>query len=433
MRLSRTSYEGAFQPGATGIVHLGIGAFARAHQAVFTEEAMAATGDDRWGICGATMRGPGVAERLGPQDGLYSVRAGGDLRVVGAVTEVLRPGDDLLTDRLAAPGTQVVTVTITEKGYRAGPAVDRLVRGLRARAAADAGPITVLSCDNLPSNGVRLATLVRAAAEPWLLGWLEEQVRFPCTMVDRIVPASTPADLAEAAARLGLEDRGAVVAEPFRQWVIEDDFAAGRPAWEKAGALLVARAGPYEVMKLRLLNGSHSALAYLSAREHVAEALGELREVLVRLMDEVTPTLGELDGVDLGAYKASLLERFANPELRHRIAQIAADGSQKLPQRLLDPARELLAAGREPRWIALVVAGWMAHVSTAAAVDDPLAGRLRVTGDADRVAGRLLAVREVFGEDLPEHAGFRELVTEALERLMAEGAAATVRAYLAAP
>ncbi|MEU8401500.1 mannitol dehydrogenase family protein [Nonomuraea sp. NPDC048892] len=464
MRLSRATLSrvapGArplAEPRATGVVHLGIGAFHRAHQAVYTELAMAATGDDRWGICGASQRSTAVAELLRPQDCLYGVRAGDDVRVIGSVREVLVPGDDLAA-RLAAPETAVVTLTITEKGYRrvSGPvgpsagasagqagrgqgeepgpstAIGRLVAGLRARAAADAGPLTVVSCDNLPGNGATLAALVTELCEPPLLRWVEQNVTFPASMVDRIVPATTPADLDDMEARLGVRDLGAVVTEPFTQWVIEDDFAGDRPAWDRAGALLVGDVLPYERMKLRLLNGGHSAIAYLSGAEHVSEAVGDaaFAGYLRRLMDEdLTPTLHGLGRFDLAGYKRSLLARFANPGLRHRVAQIAADGSQKLPQRLLDPARERLAAGHEPRWIALAVAGWMRYVTTARELDDPLADRL--TGDPDAGAAatveRLLAIEEIFGADLREDRVFRELVTDGLHRLTADGLAPTLR------
>ncbi|GAA1640107.1 mannitol dehydrogenase family protein [Nonomuraea maheshkhaliensis] len=444
MRLSRATLSRVApdarplaEPRATGVVHLGIGAFHRAHQAVYTELAMAATGDDRWGICGAGQRSSAVADLLRPQDCLYGVRAGDGVRVIGSVREVLVPGDDL-TARLAAPQTAVVTLTITEKGYRSvsGPstAIGRLVAGLRARAAADAGPLTVISCDNLPGNGATLAALVTELCEPPLLKWVEQNVTFPASMVDRIVPATTPADLDDMEARLGLRDLGAVVTEPFTQWVIEDDFAGDRPAWDRAGALLVGDVLPYERMKLRLLNGSHSAIAYLSGAEHVSEAVGDaaFAGYLRGLMDEdLTPTLHGLGTFDLAGYKRSLLARFANPGLRHRVAQIAADGSQKLPQRLLDPARERLAAGHEPRWIALAVAGWMRYVTTASELDDPLADRL--TGDPDAGAEatveRLLAIEEVFGADLREDRVFRELVTDGLRRLTADGLTSILRTF----
>ncbi|MEV1167640.1 mannitol dehydrogenase family protein [Nonomuraea sp. NPDC049784] len=442
MRLSRATLSRVApaarplaEPRLTGVVHLGIGAFHRAHQAVYTERAMAATGDDRWGICGASQRSTDVADRLRPQDCLYGVRAGDEVRVVGSVRDVLAPGDDLAA-RLAAPETGVVTLTITEKAYRRDPrpgAIGRLVAGLRARAAADAGPLTVVSCDNLPGNGATLAGLVTELCEPPLLAWVEENVRFPASMVDRIVPATTQADLDDMAARLGVTDLGAVVTEPFTQWVIEDSFAGDRPAWDKAGALLVGDVRPYERMKLRLLNGSHSAIAYLSGAAHVSEAVGDpaFAGFLRRLMDDdLSPTLDGLDGFDLAGYKESLLARFANPGLRHRVAQIAVDGSQKLPQRLLDPARDRLAGGHEPRWIALAVAGWMRHVTTSRELDDPLADRLRGDGTASAAAtvNRLLAIEEIFGADLREHRVFRELVTDCLERLNADGVAAALRA-----
>ncbi|MFG1708893.1 mannitol dehydrogenase family protein [Nonomuraea sp. M3C6] len=442
MRLSRATLSRVApaarplaEPRATGVVHLGIGAFHRAHQAVYTERAMAATGDDRWGICGASQRSTDVADRLRPQDCLYGMRAGDEVRVVGSVRDVLAPGDDLAA-RLAAPETAVVTLTITEKAYRRDPlpgAIGRLVAGLRARATADAGPLTVLSCDNLPGNGATLAGLVAELCEPPLLEWVEESVTFPATMVDRIVPATTQADLDDMAARLGVTDLGAVVTEPFTQWVIEDRFAGDRPAWDQAGALLVGDVRPYERMKLRLLNGSHSAIAYLSGAAHVSEAVGDpaFAGFLRRLMDDdLSPTLDGLDGFDLAGYKESLLARFANPGLRHRVAQIAVDGSQKLPQRLLDPARDRLAGGHEPRWIALSVAGWMRYVTEARDLDDPLADRLRGDGTASAAAtvNRLLAIEEIFGADLRENRVFRDLVTDCLERLNADGVPATLRA-----
>ncbi|MEO3805923.1 mannitol dehydrogenase family protein [Nonomuraea sp. B1E8] len=443
MRLSRATLSRVApaarplaEPRATGVVHLGIGAFHRAHQAVYTERAMAATGDDRWGVCGASQRSTDVADRLRPQDCLYGVRAGDEARVVGSVREVLAPGDDLAA-RLSAPETAVVTLTITERAYRRDPrgAIGGLVAGLRARAAADAGPLTVISCDNLPGNGATLAALVADLCEPPLLAWVAENVTFPASMVDRIVPATAQADLDDMAARLGVTDLGAVVTEPFTQWVIEDRFAGDRPAWERAGALLVGDVRPYERMKLRLLNGSHSAIAYLSGAEHVSEAVSDpaFAGYLRRLMDDdLSPTLDGLAGFDLTRYKQSLMARFANPGLRHRVAQIAVDGSQKLPQRLLDPARERLAGGHEPRWIALAVAGWMRYVTTARELSDPLADRLRgdETASASATVDQLLAIEEIFGTDLPDDPVFRDLVTDHLERLTADGLPATLRALV---
>lgn len=462
-----------------GAVHLGIGAFTRAHQAVFTEDAVAADGGD-WGVCGVTQRSTAVVDQLRPQDGLYSVLerggAGTDLRVVGVVRDLLFAAEEgeRLRSLLAAPSTRLVTLTVTEKGYRHDPATGRLrradpevaadlagreprtvvgqlVRGLQARCAAGAGPLTLLSCDNLPANGAVLRGLVQdfcaalpaAEAEP-LAEWVATSVRFPSSMVDRIVPATTDDDRAEATRLLGLEDRGVVVTEPFRQWVVEDDFAAGRPAWERAGAVLTADVAPYEAMKLRMLNGSHSTLAYLGAlagHEHVADAMDDpgIAEVVARLMaEDVVPTLAVPDGFDVDDYAGDLLDRFANPALRHRTTQIAMDGTQKLPQRLLGTIADRRAAGARPRWACLGVAAWMRYVSAGSAdtgaplaVDDPLADRLQeLTAGASTpaaVADALLSVQEVFGTELPADPVFRELVVDQLTALTRAGAAAAVR------
>lgn len=439
MRLSLASRPREV-PSSVGIVHLGIGAFHRAHQAVYTEDA-----GDGWGICGITQRSAAVADRLAPQDGLYSVLERGvggvSARVIGAVREVLT-GDATAT-RIADPAVQVVSLTVTEKGYRHDPAtgrlriddpetcldltgrpphtvVGRLVRGLALRDA----PVTVLCCDNLTSNGATLRGLVEEYCERAGVR-LTCEVAFPSTMVDRIVPATTADDLDEAERLLGVRDAGAVVTEPFTQWVIEDVFAAGRPAWEAAGAIFTGDVAPYETMKLRLLNGSHSMLAYLgSGFAYVSDAVEVLGDVVRRYMDEdAGPTLGVPTGFDLAAYKSSLLERFANPALRHRTAQIAMDGSQKLPQRLLGVVRDRLADGAEPRWAALAVAAWMRHVQTSRELDDPLADLLRMAvARADTpaaVVDALLSITDVFGADLRDSAVFRDLLIGHLAALTA--------------
>ena len=469
----------AAEPTATGIVHLGLGAFTRAHQAVYTADALAAGPDRAWGICGVTQRSASVVEQLRPQDGLYSVltrsAAGSSLQVVSAVQDVLfaQEETDRLLTLLAAPTTRLVTLTVTEKGYRHDPATGRLrtgdpevaadlagrapvtvvgqlARGLEARRAAGAGPVSLLSCDNLPANGRVLHGLVlefcvRLPDGDALAAWVEEHVAFPSSMVDRIVPATTDDDRAEAADLLGLDDCGVVVTEPFRQWVVEDVFAAGRPDWGRAGAVLTGDVAPYEAMKLRLLNGSHSTLAYLGALagcETVADAVTEpgIGALVPRLMaDDVVPTLQVPAGFDVQAYCGQLQERFANPALRHRTVQIAMDGTQKLPQRLLGTVRDRLAAGAEPRLACLGVAAWMRYVSAGAAddgrplpLDDPMADRLRaLTADARSPAqavDALLSLTEVFGDQLPQDAVFRELVTDALTALSRDGVRGAVRA-----
>ncbi|MDQ2749444.1 MAG: mannitol dehydrogenase family protein [Actinomycetota bacterium] len=465
---------------SVGIVHLGIGAFHRAHQAVFTEAAMAATGDLGWGVCGVSQRSRTVVDQLAPQDGLYAVlersAAGASARVVGAVREVVCATDDVASvlARIAAPSTHVLTLTVTEKGYRLRPATGRLdladpevvadlvgrpprtvvgqvVRGLERRMRADAGPITVVCCDNLPANGSVLRRLVgdfcdRLPDSPGLAGWIAQFVRFPATMVDRIVPVAVEADRTEVTRVLGLRDEGTVVAEPFRQWVIEDDFAGARPTWERAGATLTDDVAPYETMKLRLLNGSHSALAYLGGLagcEFIANAVrtAGLGELVHRLMAEVRPTLPVPAGFDVTDYSAVLLDRFANPALRHRTVQVAMDGSQKLPQRLLATARDLLADGASPRLTAFAVAGWMRYVTAGhneggspLPVDDPMAVRIAaVTAGTDSpraVCGALLGLTEIFGDDLSGDPVFAGLVLDGLERLTGNGVAKAVRGVL---
>jgi fructuronate reductase len=463
---------------AVGIVHLGLGAFHRAHQAAYTEAAIAAEGGD-WGICGVTQRSPDVVQQLGPQDGLYTLAqrdgAGERLRVIGAVREVhwAQADADVVRERIAAPATRVVTLTVTEKGYHHDPATNRLALddpavaadladggsrtvvgqlagGLARRRADDGGPVTVLCCDNLPDNGHVLRGLVadfvhRVPASDGLGDWIAANVTFPSSMVDRITPATTEDDLARIAAALGARDEGAVVTEPFTQWVIEDDFAAGRPAWERAGAIITGDVRPYEQIKLRLLNGAHSALAYLAVLaddELVSDAVrpdAPFLAVLQKLMAvDVAPTLAVPDGFDLSAYQAQLLERFANPALRHRTIQIAMDGSQKLPMRLLGTIRDRRAAGAEPVAASLGVAAWMRFVSArrsdsgrALTVDDPLAGeiadRLRGREEPESVVDALLSMSQIFSEELAADAMWRALVTEQLEALIREGAQRTAR------
>jgi fructuronate reductase len=456
---------------SVGIVHLGIGAFHRAHQAVFTEDAIAAAGGD-WGICGVTQRSPDVVEQMAPQDGLYSVTArdGGDesTRVIGAVRELLwaQADPEALTERIAAAGTAVVTLTVTEKGYRHDPATGRLQRddpdvtadladggtrtvlgrlaaGLERRRNTSGAPLTIVSCDNLPDNGGLLAGLMREFTEGRpLQAWMEGSVTFPATMVDRIVPAAAAGDRSEIAARLGLADEGGVITEPFSQWVIEDAFAGARPAWERAGATLTGDVAPYERIKLRLLNGSHSTLAYLGALagcELIADAVEPFAPVVRALMaDDAAPTLRVPDGFDLAAYQDEVLARFANPALRYTTLQVAGDGSQKLPQRLLAPALDRRQAGAAPGMVALGVAAWMRFVSARRSdagdplpLDDPLAAtiaeRLGDRTEPAAVVDRLLTMRQIFTEALADDDVWRGLVTDRLTMLAREGAAATAR------
>ena len=464
---------------STGIVHLGLGAFHRGHQAVMTDDLLAE--DSSWGILGVSLRSSDVRDALAPQDHLYSLNvmegAGARRRIIGALTGVLVAPESpaAVLDALSAPATRIVSTTVTEKGYSHDPATGTLreddpdirhdlanpeaprttlgmiAQGLRRRMEAGLKPFTVLACDNLPSNGHTLRGLVLRFArllDRDFAAWAEDEVRFPSTMVDRIVPATTEADRISVSAALGLDDAAPIMTEPFCQWVVEDSFSLGRPAWERAGAQFVAHVEPYELMKLRLLNGSHSTLAYLgylAGYQTVSDAMGDA--ALARLIEdlmtlEASPTLPPLQGFDVAAYRASLLQRFRNPALRHRTWQIAMDGSQKLPQRLLGTVRDRLAAGAPFDRLALGVAAWMRYVTgideNGGPIDvrDPMSARLRALADeagrdAPRLTQALLGVREIFGADLPDHPAFREAVTTALASLFEHGAAQTLRSFAA--
>lgn len=467
----------AGRPSAVSIVHLGLGAFHRAHQVEYTEDALrlAGTPRGRWGICGVSLKTPGARDRLAAQDGLYTLvrksPRGSERRVLGALREVRFLGDERhdVHERLAAPDTAIVSLTITEKGYGHDPATGALdaahpeiapdladpghprsavglvVGSLDARRLSHGRPYTVLCCDNLPHNGALLRGLVLDFArrrDAALAGWIDHNVTFPSTMVDRIVPATTPADGEENDHALCMHDAAPVVCEPFRQWVIEDAFVAGRPPWELAGAELVADVAPFETMKLRLLNGSHSALAYLgflAGHEFVYQVAAQPAFVayMRALMAEAAPTLRVPSSVDLAGYRDALVERFANPALPHRTWQIAMDGSQKLPQRLLGTVRENLAAGRPIVRLTLAVAAWMRYATgvdeRGAAIDvrDPLGEQFRaiaqrLRGDPDALCDAFLGLRAVFGDDLPAQPRFAGGVREWLAALYREGAARTV-------
>ncbi|TAJ28749.1 mannitol dehydrogenase family protein [Bosea sp. (in: a-proteobacteria)] len=455
-----------------GIVHLGLGAFARGHLADYTEDALERR-FGAWGITGASLQRPDQRDRLKPQDGLYTLLklapTGPELRVIGSVLDVLVAPESpaALIARLAAPDTRIVSLTVTEKGYCHDPATGKLkadhpdivhdlanpqaprsavgilVAGLKARRDAGLGPFTALCCDNLPANGHVLRGLVRdfaALQDDTLATWIEANGAFPATMVDRIVPATTDADIAEVARLTGLEDAAPVIGEPFRQWAIEDIFAAGRPDWHEVGAQMVTDVAPFEFMKLRMLNGAHSSLAYLgylAGHETVAEASGDaiLARFLEGLWAEIIPTVPAPQGVVLADYARALLTRFQNPAIRHRTWQIAMDGSQKLPQRLLGTIRERLKAGAPIDHLALGVAAWMRYVSgtdeKGAAIDvrDPLAAEFRRRADA---AGRhaqalsesLLGIEAIFGADLPGEQRFTKPVSAHLAALFDKGAKA---------
>jgi fructuronate reductase len=473
----------AFNPAALGIgiVHLGIGAFHRAHQAVYTDDAITAAGGD-WGICGVSLKTRTARDQLAPQDGLYSVRTVSRepdaWRVIGSVREVLFAPDQLadVVGRIARAETKIVTITVTEKGYCANVAkreplwdhpdiandllhanapvsvLGVLALGLFERFRKRGEPLTVMCCDNLPENGAVLESLVHHFVQrqyPQIMPWLRDNVRFPSSMVDRIVPATKPEDRADAAAALGVVDEGVVRAEPFGQWVIEDNFAGARPAWEQVGAQLVTDVRPYEKMKLRLLNGSHSLMAYLGFLadfETIAETVTNpsFERLVNALMLESEATLEAFPAaanVDLSAYRAQLISRFGNPNTGHRCAQIAMDGSQKIPQRWVVVASERLARGLDVNALALAMAGWIRYVYGKDELDlpinivDPLAAEFASIAakhpyDALSFADAVLRIEPVFGA-LGRNPAFAAPVKRWVNAIFRDGAQAAVDSFSA--
>lgn len=426
-----------------GIVHLGLGNFARAHLLAYTDSAVGQAGGD-WRVTGVSLRGTAVADSLAPQDGRYTlIRRGAqtDGRVIGALAGVLA-GHEVGAQALAAmvaPGCRIVSLTVTEKGYgitsdgrldRSHPAVAAdlqqparpsgviglLVAALDHRRTADLGPFTVLSCDNLSHNGQKLRAAVLEFAEVTrgtdLTDWIRTHVTFPSTMVDRITPASTAATTETALQLTGFEDLAAVETEPFTQWVVEDDFCAGRPAWEKTGVLFTADVAPFEQMKLRMLNGAHSMLAYsgqLAGKPYVRDVMTDPAHagLVRRHLSAAAATVQGLD-IDLAAYADALTERFANPAIAHATAQIAMDGTQKLPQRITAPALESLAAARPVRPFLFALASWAAYLSRRDSagqplpVDDPKAAAVRAAvSGAQTPAATIAALATLCPDILP--------------------------------
>lgn len=474
--LPRTVACPGYDPAAhgAGIVHIGVGAFHRAHQAVYTDSALARKGGD-WRIDGISLRSTDIADALNPQDGLYTLIIRGEegisARVVGSIRRVIAAArePDAALAALAAPETRIASMTVTEKAYgidRARGAVDTghpaiaadlanprapagvigmLVEGLRLRRERGLAPYTVLCCDNLPDNG----SLVRAGVlnfargvDPALAGWIENNVAFPATMVDRITPAATEATLAEAERLTGFADLAAIETEPFTQWVIEDHFTAGRPAWEADGAIFVEDVAPYEAMKLRMLNGTHSMLAYagfLSAHKYVRDVMADaaLARLVRRYMQAAAATLSPLPGIDFTDYANALAKRFANPAIAHETYQIAMDGTEKLPQRILGAASHALENGQDIRPFAFAVAAWMRYAlgrtddGAPYTLRDPreevIRGALAGANDAGDIARALFALPGVFPERLTGDERWTSLVTEILATMLHKGMAGAVK------
>jgi mannitol 2-dehydrogenase len=457
-----------------GVVHVGVGGFHRAHQAMYHDRVMTEGAGLDWGICGVGVlpADQKMQQALDAQDGLYTlVLKHGDgtyePRVIGSIVEYLFAPDnpEAVIEKMAAEPTRIVSLTVTEGGYNvsditgefdadnpgvlrdlAPGAVPRTTFGLvtealRRRRQRGLAPFTVVSCDNLPGNGElskRVFTAFARLRDPALGDWIEEAVRFPNSMVDRITPATTDADRAEVAGRFGIDDRWPVVCEPFVQWVLEDDFAAGRPPYEDAGVQLVGHVEPYELMKLRLLNGSHQALcyfAYLAGYRLVHEAARDrlFQAFLLGYMGrEATPTLPPVPGVDLAGYKQTLLERFANPQIRDTIARLCAQSSDRIPKFLLPVIRQQLATGGEIKRSAAVVASWARYAEGVDEQGQPIDVVDRYSGLLTSLARRqredpdaFIANRDLFG-DLAGDERFVAAYRSALASLHQRGARATL-------
>lgn len=451
----------------TGIVHLGVGAFHRAHQAAYTEAALTEDGGD-WRILGASLSSSKAADQLKPQDCLYTLveksPTGPVFQVIGALANIVQANQEpqTLISAIAAPKTRIVSMTVTEKGYgydtgtgtgnfdlnHPNPpwsTIGFLVAGLKARRQAGQGGLSLISCDNIPSNGVLLRKLTTQYAEqidPDLAEWISHEISFPSTMVDRITPATTEDDLAEVASCIGFNDRGAVVCEPFSQWIIEDRFVQGRPAWEAGGAEFVSDVTPYEKIKLRLLNGSHSFLAYLGCLTGITD-IHEImshslyREATIQLMAEVGETLDAPAGFNLTAYQQQLLDRFDNPSIQHKATQIAMDGSKKLPQRLLEPCQDRIENGLPVDSIAVAIACWMRFVMVGAVdqIVDPMATdllkiRKRFANNSDGFTDAILHESSIFPPHLGDNEQFSLSVKKYFTKLCHQGVDRTLRDLL---
>lgn len=456
---------------ATGIVHLGLGAFFRAFGCVYLAEAMAASGGD-WGIVGVSLRSPATRDALKARDWVYSsvtlAPDGEGIRDINVLNDVLVAPEDPMAvlSAMADPGVKIITLTVTEKGYCHNPSTGVLnrdhpdiqhdlrhdkpvsapgyiVRALQMRRAAGRDPFTVLTCDNLPENGKLVRGVVLELAhliDPELAKWVETRGRFPSTMVDRITPATTAADIARISQITGQQDSAPVLHEPFAQWVIEDDFVnAARPDLAAAGAEMVRDVTAHEHMKLRMLNGTHSALAYtgyLAGHETIADTIADpvFAGYVRALWSEIMPAVKAPEGVDLEHYANALFDRYANPSIRHRTWQIAMDGSQKLPQRILDTLRENIAAGRASPGLFLAIAAWMRYVGGTDEkgqpidVRDPMSEQLRsITKGCDtptQTVDALLSMHEVFPPDLAKR--LHKDLTAAAERIWAKGTRAAM-------
>ena len=459
-----------------GIVHIGVGGFHRAHQALYLDNYLEQHPGSEWGICGVGLLeyDRKMQEALHPQDCLYTLversPEGDYARIIGSITQYLFTPDDpqAVIDTLSDPQCRIVTLTITEGGYYViegsgelevnHPTIqydlqhpDRpqgvygfLCAALERRRQQNLPPFTVLSCDNIQGNGNVAKKMLTAFAErqnPELGRWIAENVAFPNSMVDRITPATTPADLQMVKEKFAIKDAWSVVAEPFIQWVVEDRFSAGRPNWESVGVVMTDDVHPYEMMKLRLLNTSHLLIGYLGSLmgytyAHEAMANDLIRQAVEGLMEEVTPTLEPVPSIDLDRYKQTLVERFSNPKIRDRLSRLCLNSSAKLPKWALGSMRDKLDRDGSIDYLSLTIAAWFRYLNGKSdrgqpmSIDDPIADTLRqraLKGGSNPHS--LLDLTELFG-DLPQSSRFVETVAKYLSQFYELGTKETLSRLL---
>lgn len=456
-------------------VHLGVGGFHRAHQAVYLDDLLALPDTPRWGECGIGVltSDDRMRDALLSQDGLYTVversAEAQTARVIGSLVDfVYAPAHrEVAVEKMAAPDTRIVSLTITEGGYFIDEGSGKfqcdhpdiqhdlqnphtpvtsmglIVEALDRRRQRALAPFTVMSCDNLQGNGhVVQKVLLEFAGirDSALQRWIQEHVTFPNSMVDRITPATKPADIAFVAEHFGLADAWPVVTEPFRQWVIEDEFCNGRPQWERVGAEIVADVAPYEIMKMRLLNGSHLAMAYLGALNgftFVHEIMSDdiFSAFIEHFMTEITPIVPAIPGVSVADYKKSLLHRFSNPTINDQVTRICSEGSAKIPKWLLPSILDLLQHGAPIDLLCLVTASWILYLGRGVdergaplQIIDARAAELIPYAQHSQVDPvPFLSIPSLFGERLPHEARFVEGVTTALKSISANGVKTALR------
>jgi mannitol 2-dehydrogenase len=462
------------QPLKHGIVHIGVGGFHRAHQAVYLDDYIQQTHDPTWGICGVGLlqQDQRMRDALAAQDCLYTlvVRApeADRARIIGSIHHYLFAPDNrqAVINAMASPDCRIVTLTITEGGYYYNEGTGELeanhptiqhdlqhpdqpigVFGFLAAALAqrrdrNLPPFTVLSCDNLQSNGDIARKMLTAFARlqnPDLGDWIAEHVTFPNCMVDRITPATTQRDIEMVADEFGIADAFPVVTEPFIQWVIEDRFCAGRPNWESVGVQMTDDVHPYEFIKIRLLNASHLLIGFLGSLvgyRYVDEVMADplFKQAVIGLMDEVTPTLHPVAGMDLSEYKQTLIDRFSNPKMRDQLPRLCLNGAAKLPKFVLGSVRDRLKQNGAIEYLSLTVAAWCRYVDARdeqgnpIPIDDPMADVLVQTAHQGGADPRpLLNISEIFGSDLPASQRFVDAVAQHLQQLYDQGTRVTLR------